>query len=115
MEIRIVHAVVEPFEYPDPTWKFNPEFPAIQYPPMLTSPGNDLGYADIESNDWDFENKPVEFYKDQPSKAATKWVAEYKAANPSEEPEEEPAPVWPATSTAESTVVSTSLSTAKTK
>lgn len=109
MEIRIVHATVEPFEYPDPTWKFNPEFPAIQYPPMLTSPGNDLGYADIESNDWDFENKPVEFFDPQPSKAAAKWVADYKAANPSEEPEE-PAPVWPA-----STSLSTSLSTAKTK
>lgn len=44
-----------------------------------TVEGNDLGYVDVDTDDYDFEsNEGLEFHETQPSKAATKWVADYK-------------------------------------
>lgn len=94
MEVRIVHQIVEAKQYPDPRWQFDPSKPDEVEPPIISNAGNDLGFADIETDNWDFETNPVEFYDPQPTKAAAKWVADYQAANPDAEK-----PIWPAADT----------------
>lgn len=83
MEVRIKHPVVEAgAEYSDPSWQFDANQPHIEEAPKITSAGNPNGYVDIETNDWDFDDMPVEFHEEQPTKAATKWVNEFKKNNP---------------------------------